>query len=138
LYKYYVSYLNNENFCLIFDIGGFRKVELVDSSTISLFCEIFKRDGRNRINGAKKSLLKIHSKLPLGGVTPNVIHISEAACNDKSFLGELIFEPNTFYVFDKGYANYKRWQEINDKIVSWLKRLNKNAKYETVSIKRYN
>lgn len=137
LCSHYTSLLGNESFSLISDIDGHKKVELIDSSTITLFQEVFRGAGRNSLNGAKKGGLKIHTKLPLGGVTPNLVHITEAADNDKGFLGQLAFEPNTIYVFDKGYANYKKWQEISGQKAFWVTRINKNAKYEIVTEKVY-
>ena len=141
IYKYlsehFSSFLGNESYCLIVDIDGHKRIEILDSSTIPLFDNIFKGAGRNRINGVKKGGLKIHTKLPLGGVTPNMVHITESACNDKDFLGQLSFQPNTIYVFDKGYVNHKRWYEINQKEAYWVTRLNKNAKFEVVEQKIY-
>jgi hypothetical protein len=71
------------------------KVFFVDSSTISLFVDVFKGAGRNPMTGTKKGGLKIHAKLPLGGFVPSLIHITEAACNDKYFLGQLGGNQNT-------------------------------------------
>jgi hypothetical protein len=62
---------------LLADIDGLKRVEILDSSTIPLFDNIFKEAGRNRINGVKKGGLKMHTKLPWGGVTPNRIYITE-------------------------------------------------------------
>ena len=81
--------------------------------------------------------MKIHTKLSLADVSPNMGYITESACNDKDFLGQLSFQPNTIYVFDKGYVNYKRWYEINQKEAYWVTRLNKNAKFEVVEQKNY-
>lgn len=141
LFKYvtehYSSYLDNETFSLISDIDGHRQVEIIDSSTISLFGNLFKGAGRNTISGVKKGGLKIHTKLPLGGVTPNLVHITESACNDKDFLGQLNYQANHIYVFDKGYVNHKKWDEIGQKGAFWVTRKNSNAKYEIIEEKLY-
>lgn len=141
IYKYlqehYKGVLQNETYSFISDIDGLKKIEIIDSSTISLFSEVFRGAGRNRITGVKKGGLKIHTKLPLGGVCPNMVHITEAACTDKYFLGQLSIQANTIYVFDKGYANYLKWKEIQYRAAFWVTRLNKNAKYQTISEKVY-
>lgn len=49
----------------------------------------------------KKGGLKIHTKLPLTGFVPDLIIMSEAAKNDKDFLGQLEVEPGKIYLFDK-------------------------------------
>ncbi|SMD46301.1 FOG: Transposase and inactivated derivatives [Aquiflexum balticum DSM 16537] len=105
------------------------KVIIVGSSTISLFVDVFKGAGRNPMTGKKKGGLKIHAKMPLGGFVPALIHITEAACNDKSFLGQLEAEKGAIYVFDKGYVNYQKWKEWTEKGAYFVTRLNDNADY---------
>lgn len=71
--------------------------------------------------------------MPLSGFVPDLVHISEAACNDKSFLGQLEVEKGGIYVFDKGYVNYQKWAEWTTKGVFFVTRLNENADYEVLS-----
>lgn len=49
---------------------------IVDSSTISLFVDVFKGAGGNSITGKKKGGLKFHANLPVGGIVPDLIHIT--------------------------------------------------------------
>jgi hypothetical protein len=109
------------------------KVELFDSSTVSLFVEVFKGAGRNPLNGKKKGGLKIHTKMPLSGFVPDFIHLTEAACNDKTFLGQLNPDTGTIYIFDKGYVNYQVWDRWTKQGVFYLTRLNDNAHYEVLT-----
>merc|ERR1711991_40958 len=71
--------------------------------------------------------------MPLGGFVPDLVHITEAACNDKSFLGQLEGEKGTIYVFDKGYVNYGKWAEWTQQGIYYVTRLNENADYEVLS-----
>jgi hypothetical protein len=105
------------------------KVMIVDSSTFSLFVDVFKGAGRNPMTGTKRGGLKIHAKLPLGGFVPALIHITEAACNDKSFLGQLEAEKGAIFVFDKGYVKYQKWKEFTENGAFFVTRLNDNADY---------
>ncbi|MEM0939403.1 MAG: hypothetical protein AAF600_10080 [Bacteroidota bacterium] len=59
-----------------------------DSSTITLFVDMFKGWGRNILHGKKKGGLKLHTKLLMMGLVPDLVHLTEAACNDKTFLGQ--------------------------------------------------
>lgn len=108
------------------------KIFILDSSTISLFVDVFKGAGRNPIDGKKKGGLKIHAQLPLGSSVPDLVHISEAACNDKSFLGQLVPQKGAIYVFDKGYVKYKKWQELTNEGAFFVTRINENAVYDVV------
>jgi hypothetical protein len=109
------------------------KVFVIDSSTISLFIDIFKGAGRNTIDGKKKGGLKIHSMVPVGGFVPSLVHLTEAACNDKVFLGQLPVEAGGIYIFDKGYVNHQLWSEWTGKGAFYVTRLNENADYEVLS-----
>lgn len=134
LYQHYSSYLS-EGYITMF-IGGEAnpaKVEIFDSSTVSLFVDVFKGAGRNPMNGKKKGGLKIHTKMPLSGFVPDFIDLSEAASNDKTFLGQLNPSPGVIYVFDKGYVNYKVWEQWTKQGVFYVTRLNENAQYEVLS-----
>jgi hypothetical protein len=133
LYKHYGQYLS-DSYIRIF-IGGEvdpAKVEVFDSSTVSFFVDVFKGAGRNSLNGKKKGGLKIHTKMPLSGFVPDLIDLTEAASNDKNFLGHLNPAPGTIYVFDKGYANYKIWKEWTKQGAFYVTRLNDNADYEVL------
>lgn len=134
LYNHYKSYLS-EGYIKMFieDEVDPSKVEIFDSSTVSMFVEVFKGAGRNSLNGKKKGGLKVHTKMPLSGFAPDFIHLTEAACNDKTFLGQLNPDSGTIYVFDKGYVNYKVWQEWTEQGVFYVTRLNENADYEILS-----
>lgn len=133
LYHHYKDELNPVQCSFVEDKIDSGKVAIFDSSTITLFVDIFKGAGRNSLTGKKKGGLKIHSKMPLGGFVPDLVHITEAACNDKSFLGQLEGEKGTIYVFDKGYVNYGKWAEWTQQGIYYVTRLNENADYEVLS-----
>lgn len=128
LYEYYKPYLTSNHIQVFIDDGiNPNAVEIFDSSTISLFTDIFKGAGRTPLSGKKAGGVKMHTKFPLTGLVPDLVVIGEAAKNDKDFLGQLEAEPGKVYVFDKGYANYSKWQEWSEKGAFYLTRLNENA-----------
>jgi len=133
LYAHYKKYLTKKH------IGAFLKdevdlnsVEIFDSSTISLFTDIFKGAGRTPLEGRKKGGLKLHAKLPLNGLVPDLVLLDQAANNDKDFLGQLNPMPGKIYLFDKGYVNYQKWEEWTKSGVFYLTRLNENAKLDNL------
>lgn len=133
LYQHYQETLDPLHCGLLKDKIDKRKLFVFDSSTISLFVDIFKGAGRNTLTGKKKGGLKIHAKMPLGGFVPDLVRITEAACNDKSFLGQLEVEKGGIYIFDKGYVNYQKWGSWTEKGAHFVTRLNENADYEVIS-----
>ena len=70
--------------------------------------------------------------MPLFGFVPDLVNLTEAACNDKSFLGQLAVEKGNIYIFDKGYVNYTVWKEWTNQGVFYVTRLNENADYEVL------
>lgn len=131
LYDHYHQELKPTR-CHFTDYLDIEKVFCFDSSTISLFNSIFKGAGRNTMNGKKKGGIKIHTKMPMTGFVPDVVHISEAACNDRTFLGQLQVQKGGIYIFDKGYSNYTVWKEWTQQGVFYVTRLNENATYEVL------
>lgn len=114
------------------DYLDINKVFCFDSTTIGLFVDIFKGAGRNPIDGRKKGGLKLHTKMPMTGYTPSLVCISEAACNDKFFLGQLETEKGAIYIFDKGYVNYSVWEKWTNEGCYYVTRLNENASYQVL------
>jgi hypothetical protein len=133
LYDHYRDKLTPEDCCLMLaeDLKNY-KLEIIDSSTVSLFVNVFKGAGRNPIDSKKKGGLKVHAKLPLGGSVPDLIALSEAACNDKTYLGQLEADCGTIYIYDKGYANYGVWSDWSDKGTFFVTRLNENASFKVL------
>lgn len=132
LYQYYRETLK-PTLCHFKESIDTEKVFCFDSSTITLFVDIFKGAGRNTLNGKKKGGLKIHTKIPLMGFVPDLVCLSEAACNDKSFLGQLKVVKGAIYIFDKGYSHYLIWKEWTSMGVFYVTRLNENANYQVLS-----
>ncbi|MHA7129231.1 IS4 family transposase [Algoriphagus namhaensis] len=112
------------------------QVKLVDSTTLTLFTDVFKGAGRNPMTGKKKGGLKAHAMLPLDNMVPELVWLTAACTNDKDFLGQLKPQRGSIYVFDKGYVNYsvyKKWTEDGSFFVT---RLNENANYEVIDTHR--
>lgn len=109
------------------------KVKLFDSSTVTLFTDVFKGAGRNPMNGKKKGGLKVHAVLPLDNMVPEVVWLTPASTNDKDFLGQLKPQRGEIYVFDKGYVNYRVYKKWTECGAFFVTRLNENATYEVVS-----
>jgi hypothetical protein len=109
------------------------RVKLMDSSTVTLWTDVFKGTGRNPMNGKKKGGLKVHALLPLDNMVPELVWLTPASSNDKDFLGQLKVEKGAIYVFDKGYVNYGIYKKWTESGAFFVTRLNENATYEVVN-----
>jgi hypothetical protein len=133
LLDYYKPQLNKGFVCsAINNEAPSDKVKRFDSSTFTLFTDIFKGAGRNPIDGTKKGGIKAQTVLPFNSPVPDFINLGAAAKNDKNFLGQLIPIPGYLYIFDKGYVNYNvfnKWTELG---VFFVTRLNENAVFNVI------
>lgn len=79
-------------------------VYALDSTTIDLCLNLFPWARFRRTKGA----IKLHTLLDLRGSIPTFISISHGKMADVRILDELILEPGSFYVMDRGYVDFRR------------------------------
>jgi IS4 transposase len=79
-------------------------VYALDSTTIDLCLNLFPWARFRRTKGA----VKLHTLLDLRGSIPVFISISQGKQADVRVLDELVLEPGSFYVMDRGYLDFQR------------------------------
>jgi hypothetical protein len=109
------------------------KLEIIDSSTISLFKDILSCVGREPANGKRKGGIKVHTQINLQEKVPKLIWFSAATTHDKQFLQYVKLEKGKIAVFDKGYNDYKTFDEFTNQGVYFVTRLKSNASYESIT-----
>jgi hypothetical protein len=85
-------------------------VYALDSTTIELCLSLFPWAHSQR----RKAAIKLHTLLDLRGSIPCFIRISTAKTADSKLLDQLIPEPGSFYLLDRGYndfARLRRWTQ---------------------------
>jgi hypothetical protein len=109
-----------------------KRLEIIDSSTISLFKAILACVGREPSNGKRKGGIKVHTQINLQENVPKIIWFSAATTHDKKFLKHIQLEKGKIAVFDKGYNDYKTFDEFTQNGIFFVTRLKSNASYESV------
>ena len=130
LYEYYKPELGGGFVCL--PINGEAppgKIKRFDSTTFTLFSDVFKGAGRNPDAGKKKGGIKAQTVLSFDSLVPEFVELGPAARNDKDFLGQLAVKAGHLYVFDKGYVNHTVYRDWTRQQVCFVTRLNENASY---------
>ena len=112
-----------------------KDIKIFDSTTFTLFVDVFTGAGRNKISGKKKGGIKAHVLLSLHSLVPEIVWMSAASKNDKDFLGQLKALKGEIYVFDKGYVNYNYCFDWTEKGIFLVTRLNEHANYQILSEK---
>lgn len=105
---------------------------IVDSTTVTLFSEVFKACGNANANGKKKGGVKAHMLIRAKDDMPSFVHITEAAANDKTVMPRLNLPKGSVLVMDKGYNSYLPMAAWTKQGVTWITRLNKRARWECV------
>lgn len=107
---------------------------IMDSTTISLFTQIFRGTGRNAVNGQKKGGVKAHTVIKADEDVPVFTNLTDAAVSDQSLLNGLFrkLPCGSWLAFDMGYVNYEAWQEFTDHGIFYVTKEKRRTKAETL------
>lgn len=107
-----------------------KRIFLIDSTTISLFKAIMKCVGRKPLDGKSKGGIKVHTMLNAFEQVPQLIHFSEAATHDHTFLSKVNLQPHQIAVFDRAYVDYLQYAKWTKQSIHFVTRLKDNAVYQ--------
>lgn len=109
------------------------QLDIFDSTTIGLFKDILSCVGRKPSNGKTKGGIKVHTQISLQERVPKLVWFSAATTHDRQFLKYLKLEKGRIAVFDKGFNDYKVFDEFTQNDMFFVTRLKSNAVYESVT-----
>jgi hypothetical protein len=95
----------NDEFCIELD----QTVYALDSTTIDLCLSLFPWARFRKQKGA----IKLHTLIDLRGCIPSFIKITDGKVHDVNILDELVPEPGSVYVMDRGYLDFARLYTIH-------------------------
>lgn len=107
-----------------------KRIFIIDSTTISLFKAIMKCVGRKSLDGKSKGGIKVHTMLNAYEEVPQLIHFTDAATHDHTFLSKLTLKAHQIALFDKGYVDYRQYAKWTNEKIFFVTRLKDNAVYE--------
>ena len=61
----------------------------------------------------KKGGIKVHTLYDVETQIPAFFHITEASIHDSKAMIEVPYEPGSYYIFDRGYNNFKMLYKIH-------------------------
>ena len=100
-------------------------VYALDSTTIDLCLALFPWAKFRK----RKAAVKLHTLLDLRGNIPSFIKITDGKWHDVNVLDELIPEPGSYYVMDRGYLDFERLHAFSDCSAFFVIRAKKNLRY---------
>ena len=107
-------------------------VYIFDSTSITLFQEILKGAGLSKTDGRRKGGIKVHTLLRVDQDVPCMIRYSAAAANDRQFLKEVRLPAGSVIIFDKGYNDYKAYNQLAEQQITWVTRLQARSVYTVI------
>ncbi|WP_333889461.1 IS4 family transposase [Sphingobacterium siyangense] len=130
-YAYYlISQAREKRATGIFNLEG--NVYAFDSTTIDLCLSVFWWAKFRKRKGG----IKVHTLYDLESQIPTFFHITEAAVHDSKAMKEIPYEPDSYYIFDRAYNNFKMLYKIHQIGAHFVVRSKKNLKYKAIKWKR--
>ena len=114
----------------IFKLGG--KVYAFDSTTIPLCLSVFWWAKFRK----KKGGVKAHVLYDLEAQVPAFYHITTASVHDSKAMQGIPYETDAYYIFDRGYNNFKELYRIQRMESFFVVRAKTNLQYRCVKWKR--
>jgi hypothetical protein len=100
-----------------------KNIKILDSTLIRLCLKYFDwAEYRKGIGG-----IKIHALLDLESLCPEKVFMTNGKPHDSLLINVMGFKPEITYLFDRGYANYKVYDQMCDDGIFFITRLKKNA-----------
>lgn len=115
-----------------------KQLFIMDSTTISLFSQVFRGTGRNAINGQKKGGVKAHTVIKADEDVMTFMNITDAATSDQSLLDGLCnkLPSDSCVTFDMGYVNYEAWQNFTNYGIFYVTREKKTCKKTVIETRQ--
>jgi hypothetical protein len=103
-------------------------VYALDSSTIDLCLSLFPWAQFRKQKGA----IKLHTLLDLRGNLPSYIQITTGKVHDVNILDEIIPEPGSYYIMDRGYVDFARLYTLTQYSAFFITRAKSNLKFNRI------
>ncbi|MCB9082443.1 MAG: IS4 family transposase [Lewinellaceae bacterium] len=100
----------------------------LDSTTVELCLDVFWWAKFRK----HKAAVKLHTLFDIRCEIPCFVHISDGKFHDVNVMDILEFEPDAFYVMDRGYTDWTRLKKIHDASAFFVIRAKKNLAFERI------
>jgi transposase len=97
----------------------------LDSTTIDLCLSLFPWAKFRK----HKAAIKMHTLMDLRGSIPCFIRITDGKVHDVNILDELVLEPGSFYIMDRGYIDFARLYTFTQNLCFFVTRAKCNLDY---------
>lgn len=103
-----------------------QKTYAFDSTTIDLCLSVFWWARFRK----KKGGIKLHTLFDVNTQIPVFVHITAASVHDMNAMDRLVYEAGAWYIFDRGYLDYKRLHRIERCSAYFVIRAKSNLRFK--------
>ena len=100
-----------------------KRLFIIDSTTIKLFHDVLKGAGSIPSSGKRKGGLKAHVMIKATEDTPCLVNLTASSANDRVFLKYVDLPKGSIITFDKGYANFRKFEQWTLLGINWVSRV---------------
>lgn len=100
----------------------YKRLFIIDSTTIKLFSDIMKGAGSIPKSGKRKGGVKAHVLLQADSDVPRFIKLTASHRNDKILMGLIELPAHSILTFDRAYRHYKIWNHWSKNKITWVTR----------------
>jgi transposase len=115
-----------------FELNIEDNVYAVDSTTIDLCLNIFWWAKFRK----HKAAIKLHTQFDIKTNIPHFIHFTDGSAHDVNVMDILLYEPGSFYIFDRGYVDFERLYSIHQSQAWFVTRPKENMNYRRLYSKK--
>ena len=105
-----------------------------DSTTIDICLGVFWWATFKKTKGG----IKLHTLYDIKTSIPFIVHVSPASVHDVNALDLLYYEPGGYYIFDRGYVDYKRLFRIQQNSAFFVIRAKDNLQFRRIYSNKVN
>ena len=113
----------------MFDLKG--NIYAFDSTTIDLCMSLFEWAKFRK----KKGGIKVHTLFGVEAGVPTFAYITEAKVHDVKAMDAIPYEAGSYYIFDRGYNDYKRLHAIHTIGATFVVRAKKKCQVQACILK---
>jgi hypothetical protein len=107
-------------------------VYALDTTTIELSLSLFPWARY----GTDQAAVRVHTLLDLRGNIPSFLYISDTKTGELTVFDQLIFEPGSFYVMDRGFIDFGRLYRLHQERAYFVIRAKSNLQFQRLQSHR--
>ena len=115
-----------------FNLGKDCKIYLIDATLIRLSLLIYSWAKYRSTKGS----VKAHIGIDIDGYLPSFVNFDKANVHEINHIKKQIFPRYSYLVFDRGYINYKLFEQFTRDDIYFITRLKSNSVFEVISKRR--